>query len=231
MDIEKVGKSSPSEKSSMTFIFEPKDLVPFEMALKWQREWQKKLLIESFSVPAVWFLQHQSCYTLGRGASTENLYFDVKFPPAELFRIDRGGEVTHHLPGQLVVYPVLDLRCFKPDLNWYLRELEEVLIEVLAILGFSGERIPGLTGIWVEGYKVASIGISCRRWITQHGFALNIACDLKGFDLIVPCGLKGSKVGCLSQWEPGITVEDVQPLVRACFSKKFNFQWIRKKSS
>ena len=113
-------------------------------------------------------------------------------------------------------------------LSLYLRELEEVLIDVMASLDLKPERIPGLTGLWVEGKKVASLGISCRRWITQHGFALNVACDLAGFGEIVPCGLKGRNVGHLDFWLPGLTVEDVQPLVRNSLSEVFGLFWTRK---
>ena len=156
-----------------------------------------------------------------------NLCFDLDNPPADLFRIDRGGEVTHHLPGQLVVYLVLDLYRYKADLNWYLRELEDVLIEVLYELGLLGERLKGLTGVWLDNYKVGSIGVGGRRWITQHGLALNVDCDLDGFSEIVPCGLRGSCVGRLSSWLPGLTVDDVQPLMRRCLAKHFGLTWIR----
>ncbi len=222
VDIAKVVTPSVLAKSPTTFIFEPKDLVPFQLAWKWQQDWQRSLLSKALSSQAVWLLQHSSCYTLGRGASLSNVLFDKGGSPSELFRIDRGGEVTHHLPGQLVVYPVLDLRHYKKDLNWYLRQLEEVLIDALRVLGLDGQRIPGFTGIWVQGRKVAAIGVGCRRWITQHGFALNVDCDLAGFDEIVPCGLKGKPVENLSNWLPGITVADVQPLVRRCLCERFD---------
>ena len=231
VDIGKLGTPSPSAKSSEAFIFEPTDLVPFEIAWDWQRDWQKRLLSLPFSPPAVWLLQHTSCYTLGRGATAANLLFDFDNSPIDLYRVDRGGEVTHHLPGQLVVYPVLDLQCFRSDLHWYLRELEAVVIEVLKGLGLVGMRIPGLTGIWIEDRKVAAIGVGCRRWITQHGFALNVTCDLKGFDEIVPCGLKGKKIGRLDYWLPGLKVEDVQPLVKIALSHRFDLMWTNKEIS
>ena len=117
--------------------------------------------------------------------------------------------MTHHLPGQLVVYPVLNLHRYQLDLNWYLRKLEQVVLDVLKELGLSGYRINGLTGIWIDGCKVASIGVSCRRWVTQHGFALNVDCDLAGFDQIVPCGLSGTCIGSLDTWLPGLKVKDV----------------------
>ncbi len=139
-----------------------------------------------------------------------------------MFRIDRGGEVTHHLPGQLVAYLVLDLHRHKKDLNWYLRELENVLLDVINDLGLLGERRRGMTGIWINDLKVASIGIGCKRWVTQHGFALNIDCNLSGFDQIIPCGLDGHKIGQLTSWIPGLRVKDVQPLIKKYISQRFD---------
>lgn len=217
----KLNTSYLSAANSGVFIFEPTDLVPFEMAWHWQQDWQKGLLQEPFSPQAVWMLQHPNCYTLGRGATNKYLHFDPSEPPFALHRIDRGGEVTHHAPGQLVVYLVLNLRRYRTDLNWYLRELEQVLIDVLDELGLCGERLNGLTGLWLEGRKVASIGIGCRRWVTQHGLALNIDCDLNGFDQIVPCGLSEQKIGRLDSWLPGLRVQDVKPVMRRRLSEKF----------
>ncbi len=182
--------------------------------------------MEDPSAPeAVWFLEHPACYTLGRGAVLDHLHFDPAAPPAPLHRIDRGGEVTHHLPGQLVVYPVLDLRRHQPDLHWYLRELEQVLIDVMAELGLQGERVSGLTGLWLDGCKVAAIGVGCRRWITQHGMALNVSCAMEGFAQITPCGLVGRRVGRLSDWLPGLTIAEVQPLVRLALARRFGLAW------
>ncbi len=214
-----------SSENLSAFLFEPSELVPFETALRWQKNWQNLLLSENVAEQAVWFLQHSSCYTLGRGASESNLLFDPNDPPLNLYRADRGGEVTHHMPGQLVVYPVLNLRFYKTDLHWYLRELEGVLIHLLRLLGLKGERIPGLTGVWVRDRKVAAIGVGCRRWITQHGLALNVDCDLYGYRAVVPCGLEEHPIGRLIDWIPGITVKEVQPLLKNCFSKTFGLDW------
>jgi len=199
--------------------------VAFDHAWEQQRLWQQRLFEDPAAPEAVWLLEHPACYTLGRGASVEHLHFDPAQPPLPLFRIDRGGEVTHHLPGQLVAYPVLDLRRHQPDLHWYLRELEQVLIDVLAELGLTGERLPGLTGLWLDGYKVAAIGVGCRRWITQHGLALNVNCAMDGFDQVTPCGLVGRRVGRLSDWVPGLTVQQVQPLLRLALARRFGLVW------
>ena len=213
------------EQSFTAFLFEPPDKVQYDKAWHWQKEWQGKLLTDPNHGQAVWLLEHLPCYTLGRGANEENILFDLDAPPAALHRTDRGGEVTYHSPGQLVVYPVLDLRLYKKDLDWYLRQLEAVVLDVMNSLGLPGERSPGLTGLWIEGRKVAAIGVGCRRWVTQHGLALNVDCDLEGFNQVIPCGLEGSQVGRLNDWLPGLTVSEVKPLMRECVRKHFSLIW------
>ncbi len=226
--MDKLNTKYSNEQTLSAFIFEPKDLVPFATAWSWQRRWQKSLLKSTETAQAVWLLQHPYCYTLGRGASEEHLLFGSSNSSFESFRIDRGGEVTHHVPGQLVVYPVLDLRRYKTDLNWYLRQLEQVIIDVLRELGLPGKRLDGLTGVWLEGRKVGSIGVGCRRWVTQHGMALNIDCDLNGFNEIVPCGLKNHRVGRLVEWIPGLTVGEVQPLIKRRLINHFGLILVHK---
>jgi lipoate-protein ligase B len=108
----------------------------------------------------------------------------------EVFEVERGGDVTFHGPGQLVGYPVLDLRHHREDLHWYLRRLEAGLIGGLGRLGVAAVPNPGLTGVWTRGRKIASIGIHVKQWVTFHGFALNVSTDLSCFDLIVPCGIR-----------------------------------------
>ncbi len=114
---------------------------------------------------------------MGQGANLEFLKFDLDNSNFDVHRVERGGEVTYHCPGQLVGYPILNLQRYQKDLHWYLRQLEEVIIRVLAIYKLQGERIPSFTGVWVEGRKVAAIGIKVSRWITMHGFALNVCPD------------------------------------------------------
>ncbi|WP_036901277.1 MULTISPECIES: lipoyl(octanoyl) transferase LipB [Prochlorococcus] len=216
LDIDYLSEGDPS-----TLIFQSSELIEFKTAWDWQKEWQKTLLEKPWSPQAVWILQHLKCYTLGRGATQDNLLFNTDKPPFDLYRIDRGGEVTHHLPGQLIAYLVIDLHRYQTDLHWYLRELEQVLLDVIDKLGLLGERVAGRTGIWIDGEKVASIGIGCRRWITKHGLSLNVDCDLRGFDQIIPCGLKGQKVGRLSSFIPGIKTEDVMPLMKESLKNHF----------
>ncbi|HEY9814732.1 MAG TPA: lipoyl(octanoyl) transferase LipB, partial [Candidatus Obscuribacterales bacterium] len=155
-------------------------LVPYDVA--W--EWQRSLVADRRQHPdhndVLLLLQHPPIYTLGQGASMEFVKAELQQQGVPLVRIERGGEVTYHCPGQLVGYPILNLQRHTPDLHWYLRQLEEVIIQAIAPLGLEGHRIEGLTGVWVEGRKVAAIGIKVSRWITMHGFALNICPDLHG---------------------------------------------------
>ena len=190
-------------------------------------ELQKKLQSQRISGEIddqLLLVEHFPVYTLGKNAPTEHLLIN-DYDDISIVQSDRGGNVTFHGPGQLVGYPILDLNNYRKSITWYMRELEETLIEVLAHLGLQGRRIPGMTGLWLEDRKIASIGVGCRRWITQHGLALNVACDLSGFDEIVPCGLVGKPVGSLNNWLPGLSVFDVQPLMCRCLSNRFGLGW------
>lgn len=205
-------------------LFESSAPVGFERGWRAQRTLQQRLLADPAGPDAVLLLEHEPCYTLGRGASTAHLRFAPQAPPLPLHRIDRGGEVTHHAPGQLVLYPVLNLQRHGADLHLYLRRLEQVVIDLLAGLGLAGERIEGLTGVWLEGRKLAAIGVGARRWISQHGLALNVDCDLAGFAAIVPCGIAGRPVGRLGDWRPALSAAQLrQPLLTA-FAERFQLR-------
>jgi lipoyl(octanoyl) transferase len=202
-------------------LFEFERLVPFERGWHAQRQLQQRLLLQPEGPDAVILLQHEACYTLGRGADPGFLRFDPANPPLPLHRIDRGGEVTHHCPGQLVLYPVLNLQRHGADLHLYLRRLEQVGIDLLAEYGLAAERLAGLTGVWLEGRKLAAIGVGARRWISQHGLALNVDCDLAGFSRVVPCGLADRPVGRLLDWRPQLTAAAVAPRLLAVFADRF----------
>jgi lipoyl(octanoyl) transferase len=210
--------------SSDAILLEPPGLVPFAQAWQQQRQLQQRLLEDPEGPAAVLLLEHQPCYTLGRGADPAFLRFDPANPPHPLFRIDRGGEVTHHCPGQLVLYPVLNLQRHGADLHLYLRALEQVVIDVLSSLELAGERSSGQTGVWLEGRKLAAIGVGARRWISQHGLALNVSCDLAGFAAIVPCGISDRPVGRLVDWIPGLTTAQVRPLLLEAFAQRFGLR-------
>ncbi|NET49130.1 MAG: lipoyl(octanoyl) transferase LipB, partial [Merismopedia sp. SIO2A8] len=166
----------------------------------------------------------------GQGASVEFLKFDPATTNAEVCRIERGGEVTYHCPGQIVGYPILNLKRYRTDLHWYLRQLEEVIIQVLNHCGLKGDRIDGLTGVWVDHHKVAAIGIKVSRWITMHGFALNVCPDMTGFEKIVPCGITDKSVGSLQQFCPNIQLSEIYEEVAIAFAHVFNLHLIRSSS-
>jgi lipoyl(octanoyl) transferase len=191
-------------------------------------EWQKMLVRDRLSNPDapenLILLEHPPVYTLGQGATLANLKFDPHTAPYELHRTERGGEVTYHCPGQVVGYAIVNLKLFQPDLHWYLRQLEEVIIQTLEVYGLRGDRISGLTGVWVEGHKVAAIGIKVSRWVTMHGFALNVCPDLEGFQQIVPCGIADRPVGRISDWIPDINPVQVRQTLALAFAEVFRLE-------
>ena len=199
-------------------------LVPFESGWQAQQLLQARLLADSQGPDAVLLVQHEPCYTLGRGANPGFLHFDPADPPLPLHRIDRGGEVTHHCPGQLVLYPVLNLQRHGADLHLYLRQLEQVVIDLLASYGLQAGRIEGLTGVWLEGRKLAAIGVGARRWISQHGLALNVDCSLEGFAAVVPCGIADRPVGRLADWLPELSAAQVAPALLEAFATRFSLR-------
>jgi lipoyl(octanoyl) transferase len=139
-------------------------------------------------------LEHPHVITLGSASRTSHVLLDEgerRLLGIELHESGRGGDVTYHGPGQLVGYPILDLKPGRKDLHRYIRDLEEALIQALAVWNITARRIPGLTGVWVDGDKIAAIGVRVSSgWITSHGFALNVGTDLAFFDAIVPCGIR-----------------------------------------
>jgi len=147
-------------------------------------------------------LEHPAVVTLGRGANPSNLLSSpetIRRRGVEVFETGRGGDVTYHGPGQLVGYPILLLPAPLRDLHRLMRMVEEVLIGVAGDFGIHAARVEGLTGVWVGNEKLAAIGMRVSRWVTSHGFALNVSTDLAGFDLIVPCGIRGRGVTSLSR--------------------------------
>jgi len=165
-------------------------VVPYAEALEWQRSLAQARIDGRLANDVLLLLEHPAVVTLGRNAHSDHL---INRDGVEIFEIERGGDVTFHGPGQLVGYPIIDLSRHKPDLHWYLRTLEEALIDALAGLGIPAERNPGYTGVWTRGgsRKIASIGIHVKQWVTWHGFALNVMTDLTEFERIVPCGIAG----------------------------------------
>ena len=214
--------------------------IPYAQAWQWQRQLvdaHKASLSDAYvaaeqasslgDLPVkdtLLLLQHPPVYTLGQGADSRFVRFDPETAGYELHRIERGGEVTYHCPGQLVGYPILNLRHHQTDLHHYLRQLEEVIIRTLACYGLAAQRVTGMTGVWVQGRKLAAIGIKVSKWITMHGFALNVCPDLSGFEQIVPCGLEGKAVGAMAQFVPAVSVELVLPVLIEQFEAVFDLR-------
>ena len=154
-------------------------------------------------------LEHPHTYTLGKTADEKNLVGNEEYlnkNKISVYDIDRGGDITYHGPGQIVGYPILNLAHFKKDIHWYLRTLEELIINTLAQLGLKAQRNKGLTGVWINNRKICAIGIKTSRWVTMHGFALNVNTNLDYFNLIVPCGISDKGVTSISH-ELGNTIE------------------------
>ena len=171
-------------------------------------------------------LEHPHVYTLGRGASERFIVAPPRDAP--IYRVSRGGQVTYHGPGQLVGYPILKLEGAARDVHGYLRALEQVLIDTLARCEIAARRRDGLTGVWVDKRKIASLGVGIRRWTTLHGFAVNIATDLGCFDAIVPCGIEGCVMTSLAaEGRPEISVDAFADLVQERFAELFDYDKVR----
>jgi lipoyl(octanoyl) transferase len=193
--------------------------------LELQRDLARARVSGNLSDDLLILMQHPRVITLGRGASESNIKATAALLDqrgVELHEVERGGDVTYHGPGQLVGYPIIDLTHHKQDLHWYLRQLEEVLIRALAVVGIVGSRVAGYTGVWVEDRKIASIGVHVTRWVTYHGFALNVSTDLSDFELIVPCGIEAVHMTSIER-EAGRShsVADAAKQVAECFGDVF----------
>ena len=167
-------------------------------------------------------LEHPNVVTLGRGADVSHIISseeELAERSIQVHRTGRGGDVTYHGPGQLVGYPIINLRPDRCDVHRYVRDLEEVLIRTIADFGIVGERIKGLTGVWVDDKKIAAIGVRIARWITSHGFALNVNTDLSYFQMIVPCGISGKGIASMSGLTGGKELS--LPEVGSCLSMHF----------
>lgn len=201
-------------------------LVPYQDAWSWQRTLLQARCEDQDLPDLLILLEHPPVYTLGQGATVNNLKFDPNNSDYELYRTERGGEVTYHGPGQLVGYPILNLRRYQTDLHWYLRQLEAVLITTLGFYGIRGDRYPGLTGVWVDDKKLGAIGIKVSKWITMHGFSLNVCPDLQAFHAIIPCGIQDKSVGSLAEFIPGANITKVRSVVAQSFAQVFQVNLI-----
>lgn len=176
------------------------------------------------------FCEHNHVYTLGKSGVLENLLLNnqqLKDQGIEFYHINRGGDITYHGPGQLTGYPIFDLDNFKTDIIVYLRDLEEAIIEVIAEYGLKGGRIEGLTGVWLDwtdpakARKICAMGVHTSRWVTMHGFGLNVTTDLSYFGHIIPCGIIDKSVTSIQKEVGEVNMEDVKKLCIEKISKVF----------
>jgi lipoyl(octanoyl) transferase len=202
-------------------------LVDYAAALELQRERvaQRKAGV----IPdTLLLLEHPHVYTLGRNARQENILASPEWLAsrgAQVFHTDRGGDVTYHGPGQLVGYPILDLTQHRRDISWYMRSLEEVFIRTARDWGIEAGRSPGAAGVWVGNDKLAAMGVHLSRWVTSHGFALNVNTDLRYFEWIVPCGLRDKGVTSLAKLlGRAVEMEEVTERVVGHFGEVFGME-------
>ena len=201
--------------------------MPYAEALELQRSIARDRISGAISQDVLLLMEHPPVVTLGRSSKEKNLVASPEFLQThgvELFEVERGGDVTFHGPGQLVGYPIIDLKRHRQDLHWYLRKIEEALINTLSDYGIPAERNPTFTGVWTRGKKIASIGVHARDWVTWHGFALNVTTDLSFFDLIIPCGISGVVMTSIAR-ELGseeVSAQDVRERVSAKFAEAFD---------
>ena len=198
-----------------------------EYKVGWDR--QKLYADEVYSrkrVSTLVLCEHPSVITIGKTGSQNNIIPKPEFLKQmgiDVFEIDRGGDVTLHNPGQLVGYPIFNLADFRQDLHWFLREIEQCIIELLKDYNIKSSRVDGLTGVWIDNFrKICAMGLHCSRWVTSHGFALNVHNNLKEFDFIVPCGIKDKDVTSIER-ELGTRIEisEVKQKCAERFEKHF----------
>jgi lipoate-protein ligase B len=201
-------------------------VMDYARALDFQRAVAKARIAGEIPEDVLLLLEHPPVVTLGRSAKEQHLLASPQLLAArgvELFEVERGGDITFHGPGQLVGYPIIDLTRHKKDLHWYLRQVEESLIVALAAFGIAAERNPGLTGVWTQGRKIASIGVHARDWVTWHGFALNVSTDLSYFDLMVPCGIQAVTMTSVEREIRGdASMDDVEREMVKAFGSVFD---------
>ncbi|WP_278554487.1 lipoyl(octanoyl) transferase LipB [Elizabethkingia bruuniana] len=181
------------------------------------------------------FVEHPHVYTLGKSGHEENMLANndmLKEIDATYVKTNRGGDITYHGYGQIVGYPVLDLENFYTDIHRYMRELEEIIIRTIAEYGLKGERSPGETGVWLDvgkpyARKICAMGVKASRWVTIHGFALNVNTDLRYFEYIIPCGIKDKQVTSLKrELEREVDMEEVKLKIKKHFQEVFQIEWI-----
>ena len=172
----------------------------------WELQKQLHLLVKEKKLPdLVLFLEHEHVYTFGKNAN-EDFLLDSRIENAEVVHTDRGGQVTYHGPGQLIGYPIINLNFHKKSVSWFMRSLEQIIIDTLSVFNIESNRKEGLPGVWVNDEKICAMGVRIAQWVTMHGFALNINPEMKYFDGMIPCGILNHGVTSLK----GLINEDIK---------------------
>lgn len=203
--------------------------VPYEKALEYQESLLARRIAEKIPDSLI-LLEHPPTITTGRKGNTGNLLVRKEYLEKHgisFIHASRGGDITFHGPGQIVGYPILNLKNHGTDIRKHLRSIEEVIIRTLGDFGIEGRRINGVTGVWVKRSKIASIGIAIRKWVTYHGFALNVSTNLDYFDLILSCGITDVRITSVGSWlgnEENIRMNDVVRSVIKNFMGVFGFE-------
>lgn len=203
--------------------------VPYEKALEYQESLLAKRIAEEIPDSLI-LLEHPPTITTGRKGNTGNLLVREEYLEkhgVSFVHASRGGDITFHGPGQIVGYPILNLKNHEMDIRKHLRSIEEVIIRTLGDFEIEGRRIDGVTGVWVKKSKIASIGIAIRKWVTYHGFALNVSTNLDYFELILSCGITDVRITSIGSWlgnEESIKMDDVVQSVIKNFMGVFDFE-------
>ena len=245
--------SMTGKKSFVNLIDLTDRCLPYSVAWEMQKQLMQnhidaqEIVVSDRTAPpcvgTVILCQHSPVYTLGTATTAGSGPFSRTFPDGsvleyETFNVERAGQATYHGPGQLVCYPIVDLTFFEKDINWYLRGLEQSVIDTLQRFDIPARRIvgDGLTGVWTSSSdgsgkdsKIAALGIKLRRWVTMHGLSLNVKPDLRYFDNIVPCGIsdESKTVATIEQFIPDITMSLVTPVFLDCFCSHFDVELSR----
>ena len=228
-------------------IFEDLGKMSYEEAWDYQTKLHNELIehkrSDSNTEPAhhLLFVEHPHVYTLGKSGTKENLLIDdeqMEEKGIEFFRINRGGDITYHGPGQIVAYPIFDLDYFKNDVRWYVDLLEEAVINTIAKYGLKGKRIEKYTGVWIDDpeseieRKICAIGVHLSRWVSLHGLAFNVNTDLDLFKMIIPCGIEDrnkSVTSLAKELGEEVDYEEVKATLKGEFSRLFELEFIEKK--
>ena len=215
--IDSIGSNVDVEKINYIYLKEQK----YEPV--WELQKQLHLLVKEKKLPdLVLFLEHEHVYTFGKNAN-EDFLLDSREINAEIVHTDRGGQVTYHGPGQLIGYPIINLNFHKKSVSWFMRSLEQIIIDTLSEFNIEADRKEGFPGVWVNDEKICAMGVRIAQWVTMHGFSLNVNPDMKYFDGMIPCGILDYGVtSMINNTDRSIDPEDIMDTLSFEFNKIFN---------